>query len=118
MDPDNSIKVIRTRSGVQIRIDDRAGQESLTLETPSGQTVVLQDGPGSIELRDSGGSQVVLEAGGITVTTPGKVTIQAGQVEISAGIVAVNASLSQFSGVVRADSVIANSVVTPGGPIP
>ena len=34
------------------------------LETPGGQTVTLQDGPGQIELRDSNGNTVTLAASG------------------------------------------------------
>ena len=53
-----------------------------------------------------------------TVTASAKVTINASTVEISAGMVTVNAGMSKFSGVVQADTVISNSVVsasyTPG----
>ena len=114
----NYIKQICSRNGVKITIDDTDGQESLTLETPGGQTVVLKDGPGSIESRDSNGNSVVMDPSGITVTASAKVTISASTVEISAGMVTVNAGMSRFSGVVQADTVITNSVVsasyTPG----
>jgi hypothetical protein len=48
-----------------------------------------------------------------------KVTINAGaSMEVTAGMVTVNAAMSKFSGVVQADTVISNSVVsasyTPG----
>lgn len=114
----NDIKSLRSRSGVKITLDDTNGQESLTMETPGGQTIILQDGPGSVEVRDSNGNTVKLESAGITVTSSGKVTINASTVEISAGMVTVNAGMSKFSGVVQADTVITNSVVsasyTPG----
>jgi hypothetical protein len=46
------------------------------------------------------------------------VTINASTVEVSAGMVTVNAGMSKFSGVVQADTVITNAVVsssyTPG----
>jgi len=115
----NSIKSITTRNGVKVTFDDTDGQESLVLETPGGQTIVLQDGPGSIEVRDSNGNSVTMDTGGITVNATAKVTINAGAtVEVTAGMLTVNAGMSRFSGVVQAPTLIANSVVsasyTPG----
>lgn len=114
----NNLKVLRSRNGVTVTLDDSSGQERLLLETPGGQQVLLKDGPGSIELQDSNGNSVKLEPAGITVTASAKVTINASTVEISAGMVTVNAGMSRFSGVVQADTVISNSVVsasyTPG----
>ena len=115
----NDIKVLRSRNGVKITLDDTQGQEQLVLETPGGQVVTLKDGPGIIELEDSNGNTVTLEASGVTVNASANVTIQAGGVaEITASMVNVNAGMSNFSGVVRADTVISNSVVsasyTPG----
>ncbi len=90
----------------------------MTLQTPGGQSVTLKDGPGSITLQDSNGNSAKMEAAGITVTASAKVTVNASTVEISAGMVTVNAGMSTFSGVVQADTVITNSVVsasyTPG----
>jgi uncharacterized protein involved in type VI secretion and phage assembly len=114
----NARKVLRSRNGVQVTLDDTDGQETLVLETPGGQKVTLKDGPGSVEVVDSNGNTVRLEAAGITVNAAAKVTITAGQVEVSAGLVSVNAGMAKFSGVVKADTVITNSVVsasyTPG----
>lgn len=114
----NYLKVIRSRSGIKITLDDTPDQEMLVLETPSGQKVTLQDVPGLIEATDSSGNSVRIEAGGITVNASAKVTINASMVEVSAGMVTVNAGISKFSGVVQADTVITNSVVsssyTPG----
>ena len=114
----NYRKTIRSRNGVKVVLDDTDGQETLTLETPGGQTAILKDGPGSIELRDSNGNTIKMEASGITLTAAAKVSINASTVEITAGMVTVNAGMSQFSGVVQAATVITNSVIsssyTPG----
>lgn len=114
----NFKKTLRSRNGVRVTLDDTDGQEQLSLETPGGQTVILKDGPGTIEVRDSNGNSVKLEPSGITVTAAAKVTINAATVEVSAGMVTVNAGMSKFSGVVQADTVITNAVVsasyTPG----
>lgn len=114
----NFKKVIRSRNGVKITLDDSDGQETLMLETPGGQKVTMKDGPGAIEITDSNGNSIKLETSGITVTASAKVTINASQVAVSAGLVTVDAGMSKFSGVVQADTVISNSVIsasyTPG----
>lgn len=115
----NPIKKLRSRNGVQITLDDTDGQETLILETPGGQKATLRDGPGAVEIVDSNGNAVKLEASGITITASAKVTINAGAtVEVSASMVRVSAGMSQFSGVVQCDTLITNSVVsasyTPG----
>ncbi|MFL6728625.1 MAG: phage baseplate assembly protein V [Sphingomicrobium sp.] len=114
----NDKKMIRSRNGVTVTLDDQQAKESLILETPGGQKVTLKDGPGALYLEDSNGNSVKLEAAGITVTAAAKVTVNAPQVNVSAGMVKVDAGMSKFSGVVQADTVIANSVIsasyTPG----
>jgi uncharacterized protein involved in type VI secretion and phage assembly len=114
----NYKKVIRSRNGVKITFDDQDGQEKLIVETPGGQKVTLKDGPGSVEIVDSNGNSVKLESAGITVNTSAKATVSASQVAVSAGLVTVDAGMSKFSGVVQADTVIANAVIsasyTPG----
>jgi uncharacterized protein involved in type VI secretion and phage assembly len=120
MDPagSNPKKVLRSRNGVKVTLDDADGQEQLVLETPGGQKVTLKDGPGSVLVEDSNGNSVELEPSGITVTASAKVTVNASTAEISAASLTVNAGMSTFSGVVKADTVITNSVVassyTPG----
>jgi uncharacterized protein involved in type VI secretion and phage assembly len=114
----NQLKVLRSRNGVKVTLDDHDGQEKLILETPGGQKVTLSDGPGAVAIEDSNGNSVKLESSGITVTASAKVTVNASTAEISAGMLTVNAGMSKFSGVVKADTVITNSVVstsyTPG----
>lgn len=116
-DASNDVKAIHSRSGIKIILDDADGAEKLTLETPAGNTIYIED-PGTIELRDSNGNSVKLDSSGVTVNASAKVSINASTVEVSAGMVDVSAGMSKFSGVVKADTVIANSVVsssyTPG----
>jgi len=114
----NHRKVLRSRNGVKVTLDDQDGQEQMILETPGGQRITLKDGPGAITIEDSNGNSVKLESAGITVNASAKVTINASQVAVSASIVTVDAGMSKFSGVVKADTVICNSVIsasyTPG----
>lgn len=115
---ENNHKVIKSRSGVTITLDDQSGQERLQLETPGGCKLTLKDGPGEVTLEDSNGNSIKLETSGITVTASMKVTVNASQVAVSAGMVTVDAAMSRFSGVVQADTVITNTIIaatyTPG----
>ena len=121
MDRHNDKKLLCSRNGVKITLDDQSGQESFIVETPGGQKITLRDGPGLIEITDSSGNLVKLETAGITVNASAKVTVNAGTVEISSGMVTVNSGMSKFSGVVQCDTLISNSVIsasyTPGAGI-
>ena len=108
----NAKKVLRSRNGVKVTLDDSDGQEKLILETPGGQRLTMKDGPGAVELVDSNGNSLKLETSGVTVTAAAKVTVNAATAEISAATLTVNAGMSRFSGVVQADTVITNSVVS------
>ena len=114
----NRYKRIRSKNGITITLDDQQGQETLTLETPGGQSLTLKDGPGSVTCEDSNGNSVKMEAAGITVQAASKVKIQAATVEVSAGLVTVDTAMAKFSGVVKCEVLIATSVVsssyTPG----
>jgi uncharacterized protein involved in type VI secretion and phage assembly len=114
----NRLKVIRSKNGVTITLDDQSGQERFIAETPGGQKITLSDGPGVVRVEDSNGNSLEMASAGVTVTASAKVTINASSVEVSAGMVTVNAGMSKFSGVVQCDTLISNAVVsssyTPG----
>ncbi len=111
-------KRLKSKNGVAITILDEDGQETLTLETPGGQTVTLQDGPGVITLEDANGNRVVMDTAGVAVEAAAKVKVTAAQVEVSAGMVKVDAAMSTFSGMVKCDVLQTNAVIsasyTPG----
>jgi uncharacterized protein involved in type VI secretion and phage assembly len=114
----NNIKKLRSRNGVAVTLDDTQGAEALTLETPGGNQILIQDGPGSITIADSNGNSIKLDASGITLNTSAQITLSASQTQVTSGLVTVNAGMSQFNGVTNHDTVITNSVVsasyTPG----
>ena len=118
MDAQNNLKTILSRSGIRITMDDTSGAVKLRMETPGGHSIVLDDGQLSVTVEDSNGNSMKMETSGITITTSAKVTVNASTVEVSAGMVTVNAGMSKFSGVVKCDTLISNSVVsasyTPG----
>jgi uncharacterized protein involved in type VI secretion and phage assembly len=94
---ENPRRVIATRAGARIAIDDDAG---------------------SVDVSDTNGNRILLEPSGITIQASAKVTVQAGSVEVSAGRLEVNAGMSRFAGIVACDTLQATSVIassyTPG----
>lgn len=118
MSHNNNIKAIISRNGNKITLDDADGQESVTLETPGGQKLELHDGPGKIIIQDSSGNKVTFTSSGISVDSSARVTINASSVDVTASQLNVNTAVAKFSGTIKADSVVANSVVssnyTPG----
>lgn len=114
----NYAKTICSKNGVRVSLNDQDGQESLTLETPGGQRVVLKDGPGAIDIEDSNGNSVKLSTSGITIDASVRVTVNATVVQVSASMMTVDCPFSSFSGVVKVDTLLSNSVVsasyTPG----
>ena len=95
-----------------------AGNNTKLLRSRNGLKITLDDGPGAVVLTDSNGNSLKLGPSGITINAAAKVAINAGAVEVNAGIVSVNAAISKFSGIVQCDLLISNSVVsqsyTPG----
>jgi uncharacterized protein involved in type VI secretion and phage assembly len=83
-----TFKTIRTRCGAKITIDDARCE--VKVEAP----------------------------GGIRLVTSGRLEAASTQVDLDAGLLRVNAPSAEFSGIVRCDTLIANSVVassyTPG----
>ena len=94
--PTDTVQRLRTRGGLEIVLDDKAGQVTI-----SGQ-----------------GSTIRIDSTGVTIDAAARVQVNASQVRVSAGMVEVDAGMSKFSGVVQCDTLIANSVVaasyTPG----
>ena len=114
----NNKKVLRSRNGIKITLDDHDGQETITIETPGGNKLTMQDGAASIEIADSNGNSLKLEESGITFRAESKLTIDAPTVEISAGSVTIDSAEVNASGVVQSTTNICSSIVagayTPG----
>lgn len=114
----NRLKVIRSRRGVTLTMDDSSGQERFVVETPGGQRITLSDGPGAVKIEDANGNSASFETAGITVQAAAQVKIEAAMVQVTAGMVTVDAAMATFSGVVQCQTLIATSVVsssyTPG----
>lgn len=116
-DPNEDHYAVRTPAGTVIDFDDSDGP-NVEIRTDSGYRINITEGDGGSITIERGSQIVELTSSGIDITAGGKVKVEASDVEVSAGMVNVNAGMSKFSGVVQADTVIANCVVgtsyTPG----
>lgn len=107
------------KAGTRIAIEEETpSTATIKFTTPGGTSGELTDaGGGKIEFQTAG-TTVTINPQGVTVNTPLEVKVQATLVTISAAQVKVDAPISMFSGVVQAQTVITNSVVsasyTPG----
>jgi uncharacterized protein involved in type VI secretion and phage assembly len=103
---------ITGKNGTRIAIvEESTGQEKVEIETPNGVKATLTDASGGSLKLESAGNTVTLDTQGMTVQASAKVSVSASQVQVSAGQVSVSAGMSQFSGVVQCDTLIATTVV-------
>lgn len=82
LDNKNLKKGLVSRKGVRLEIND-ADKPSLTLETPAGHRLVMDDDAKSIEITDANKNKIILNADGITLKSAKKLVLEAsGEVEI------------------------------------
>ena len=118
-DHGNEIKVLRTRSGSEIRFNDEAGHETIEIRTAAGQSIRLtSEGGGSTRIVDGKNSTVTLTPAGITLETSSSVAVKASTITLEAAAVNLRSAMVTCDGVLKSDTVITNTVVassyTPG----
>lgn len=84
---ENPFKGLATRSGITVLLDDET--PALTIELPSGKTILLDDGDAdTLTLSDQNGNTLAMTSEGIAITTDGKLAIDAtGDITIKGGSV-------------------------------
>ncbi len=105
----NHRRLIQTRAGSRLEFDDTPGGVAVTVTTPAGHEIAMDDAGLRIEIRSASGARIELTAaGGVTVEA-------ASTVDVSAAMVRVSAAVSEFSGFVICDTLIAKGggVVSP-----
>jgi uncharacterized protein involved in type VI secretion and phage assembly len=114
----NYKKILKSRNGIKITLDDHDGQETCIIETPGGNKITLKDGAASIALEDSNGNSMKLESSGISITAASQLTIDSPTITMSSGSITMNAASVTASGVVQSTTCIASSTIsgayTPG----
>lgn len=104
---------ITTPAGTRVLLDD-AESSKVEVRMKGGNVVTLSDDASSGLTVDISGTTVKVSSSGVEVNTGSNVQVQASQVSISASMVQVDAAMASFSGVVKANTLIAESgVVSP-----
>jgi uncharacterized protein involved in type VI secretion and phage assembly len=108
---------LQTNGGHKIVMSESTPAK-ITIQTQGGQKVELNDVPGTVTISDTSGNRVAMETSGVTISSSVKLTINCSMAEISAGMVTISAGMTRVSGVLQADTVITNAVIstsyTPG----
>ncbi|HKR05907.1 MAG TPA: phage baseplate assembly protein V [Bacteroidia bacterium] len=84
---ENDLKVIQTRSGHVIELNDKEGAESITIKDKNNNIITI-DTPGNcITLKDKNGNNVMIDAksNGINITAKGSITLSAMNINLIAG---------------------------------
>lgn len=104
-DGKNEIRSIKTPAGIEIKLEDTEKKEKLTLSTPSGTTILVDDEAKTITLGDQKAENRLLiswEKGEITLSAKTKLTLSAGDtslvLEASGNIEAKAAKAVSISG--------------------
>ena len=89
-DGNNDTKLIRTRSGHQVKFFDKAGQESIEIKTQGGHVLLMDDKAGSaqVEIKDSSGqNKITIQAVGnsLTIESGLSLKIKSQTIDIEAG---------------------------------
>lgn len=118
-DAGNTVKMLRTRGGSEVRFNDQAGDEAVEIRTAAGQSISLTNaGGGRVVIKDGNSNTVTLTTKGVTVETPSNLQLTGSTITLDAGMVNVNAGMVKCSGVLQSDTLITKSVVastyTPG----
>ena len=103
----NNKRLLKTRSGTLLEFDDTEGAARVTLEMASGHKLVLDDAAQSLTLKHSNGCELVMNAGGQVKITANST------VEINASAVNVHAPMVNCDGIVKCQTLITQSVVSP-----
>jgi uncharacterized protein involved in type VI secretion and phage assembly len=101
------------KQGTRIAIEEAQGRPpKISFTTPGGVKGTLSDDDGGkIEL-SAQGSTVTIDGNGVSITTGASCKVNASQVDVTASMVSVDAAISEFSGTVQCNTLIATTVVS------
>lgn len=119
LDAQNNLKVVRSRNGNRIVLDDTTGSEKVMVETPGGQRITLHDNATDlITVEDSAGNKVTMGPAGMTSQIGLEVKVTCATVKVDAGYVEINAPIVKCSAMLKCETLVASSVIsasyTPG----
>ena len=104
---ENNVRLIRSRSGHELRFDDTPGSESVEITTTTGQRIRLDDGNDRAILVDAGSGDIELRADrSVTIESAGDLVLKAGgdlTLEAGTDLAATATGSASIEGVARAE---------------
>ena len=97
-----------------------SGSQALSLHIALGQgnEMTIEAAGGAVRISTTAGQQVTLQTNGTIEASSTEMSLNASKLAVSASLVTVDAGMVKFAGVVKCDTLIANSVIaasyTPG----
>lgn len=87
-DGKNDVRMIKSRNGHEIILNDNSGKERIEIKSKSGHSIILDDTSGSekVEFKDKGGNSIVIDSvqNDMTIQCSKKLKIKAKIIEIEA----------------------------------
>jgi uncharacterized protein involved in type VI secretion and phage assembly len=87
-DGENNTRLIRSRSGHELRVFDKKGQGQIQIKSEKGHTVTIDDQKSIVEIADQGGSNKItidINQNGITIQSGLSLTLKSQSISIEAG---------------------------------
>lgn len=112
----NNIRSITSRCGHVLTFDDTQGAEKVEIRTNLGHVVTLDDASGgTITIEHVGGAKIEMDvAGKIAITAVSECTVDApAGMKVTAPMLTADVPFSKFSGVIKCETLITQSVVSP-----
>jgi uncharacterized protein involved in type VI secretion and phage assembly len=103
---------ITGKQGTRIAIEEpQSGQPAIKFTTPGGVSGTFSDeGGGKIELKTTT-TTVTVDSSGVSIQTSSDCELKANNVDVTASMVSVDSGITDFSGTVSCDTLIASTVV-------
>ena len=98
-----------SREELKMTFDDE--KKLIKLETPAGKYVTLDDDQGIVELADETGNVITMDSSGITIDTPGKLTLKAAQDISAEGLNISHKANAQFKAEGAAGAEVTTSAI-------
>lgn len=107
---DNHEKGFVTRSGIKFIFDD--DKKSVTLETPNGKVIRVDEEEGIIQMEDDNSNRITLDSDGIKMESVGNIELStSGDVKIEGNNIEISASM-QFKAESSAGTEVSSSAIT------
>lgn len=80
----NPVRQIKSRAGHKLTFDDTDGKGSITIETPKGHTVTLDDANEKLQIEDKEGSTITMNSDGVAISTSGALSLEGKSISLAA----------------------------------